>query len=122
MIWAKPGAFNLKATALCAGSFLVSPYALFYDLSILSIAVAFFVKEGLSGGFLPGERTAILICWVCLLFFTWRSGPVIGAVLLFLSGSARSYERNLQPREVSGIDSSQSGQRGSKSANGPASI
>ena len=123
MIWAKPAALNLKAAALCAGSFLVSPYALFYDLSILSIAVAFFVKEGLSGGFLPGERTAILICWVSLLFFTWRSGPVIGAVLLFLSGIARSYERvDPQPMEASGIDSSQPGWRGSKSANGPASI
>ena len=83
-IWAKPISFNLKAAAVCGGILLVSPYALFYDLCILSIAAAFFVKEGLSRGFLPGERMAILICWALLVPMTWRSGPVICAVLLFL--------------------------------------
>jgi arabinofuranan 3-O-arabinosyltransferase len=84
VLWSKPASHNLKAAALCAGTLLVSPYALFYDLTIPAIAAAFFVKEGLSGSFLPGERTAILICWILLLFMWMRSGPVICAVLLFL--------------------------------------
>jgi hypothetical protein len=84
VLWAKPISHNLKAAALCAGIFLVTPYSLFYDLTILPIAAAFLVKEGLLRGFLPGERTVILICWFSLLFLTWRSGPVICAVLLCL--------------------------------------
>ena len=87
ILWAKPISYNLKAAALCAGILLVSPYALFYDLSILCIAAAFFIKEGLSRGFLPGERTLIVVFWAMLLFFSWpfgNSGPVISAVFLFL--------------------------------------
>jgi hypothetical protein len=84
VLWARPGSYNLKAAALCAGTLLVSPYALFYDLTIPCIAAAFFIKEGLLRGFLPGDRTAILICWILLLFMWMRSGPVICAVLLFL--------------------------------------
>jgi Glycosyltransferase family 87 len=82
-IWAKPISFNLKAAAICAGILLVTPYALFYDLCILPIAGAFFLKEGLSRGFLPGERTGIFICWLLLCPMTWRFGPMVSAVLLF---------------------------------------
>jgi arabinofuranan 3-O-arabinosyltransferase len=84
ILWAKPISYNLKAAALCAGILLVSPYALFYDLPILSIAAAFFVKEGLARGFLPGERTLIVIFWAVLLSFRLSSGPVISTVFLFL--------------------------------------
>jgi len=84
MLWANPISFNLKAAALCAGILLASPYALFYDLSILCIAAAFFIKEGMSRGFLPGERTLIVIFWAVLLSFRLASGPVISAIFLFL--------------------------------------
>jgi arabinofuranan 3-O-arabinosyltransferase len=84
ILWAKPISYNLKAAALCAGILLASPYALFYDLSILCIAAAFFIKEGLSRGFLPGERTLIVVFWAVLLSFRLASGPVISAVFLFL--------------------------------------
>jgi hypothetical protein len=83
MLWSKPISYNLKAAALCAGSLIVSPYILSYDLCVLSISVAFLVKDGLSRGFLPGERLAILICWCALFNSMVRSGPVICAVLLF---------------------------------------
>ena len=58
-----------------------------YDLCILSIPVAFLVKDGLSRGFLAGERTAILICLVA--FLLWLApmmpvGPVVYPVILFL--------------------------------------
>jgi hypothetical protein len=84
ILWAKPISYNLKAAALCAGILLASPYALVYDLSILCIAAAFFIKEGLSRGFLPGERTLIVVFWEVLLSFRLASGPVISAVFLFL--------------------------------------
>ena len=65
---------------------MVTPYVLRYDLSMLSIPVAFLVKDGLSRGFLAGERTVILICIAA--FLLWLAlvpiGPVIYVALLFL--------------------------------------
>ena len=51
VIWAKPIPFDLKATLLCTGSAMVSPYILFYDLCILSIAVSFLVRDGCRADF-----------------------------------------------------------------------
>jgi arabinofuranan 3-O-arabinosyltransferase len=84
VLWAKPIPYNLRAAALCVGSLMVSPYVLFYDLCILSIAVAFLVKEGLSRGFLPGERTAILLCWAALFLMKTPVGAIVCSVLVFL--------------------------------------
>jgi arabinofuranan 3-O-arabinosyltransferase len=84
VLWAKQISNNLKAAALCAGSLMVTPYALFYDLAILSIAAAFLVKEGLVRGFLPGERAAMLICWGALFLVKLPIGPIVCTVLLVL--------------------------------------
>src|ERR1700730_3508515 len=85
-VWAKPIPHSLKAAMLCIGALTVTPYVLRYDLCILSIPVAFLVKDGLSRGFLAGERTVILICIAA--FLLWLAlvpiGPVIYVVLLFL--------------------------------------
>jgi arabinofuranan 3-O-arabinosyltransferase len=84
VLWVKPISYNLRAASLCVGSLLVSPYALFYDLCILSIATAFLVKDGLSRGFLPAERTAILLCWPALLLVKTPIGAVVCSVLALL--------------------------------------
>ena len=84
VLWARPIAFNLRAASLCVGSVIVSPYVLFYDLCILSFAVAFLVNAGLSRGFLPGERTAILLCWPALFFVKAPIGAVVSSVLASL--------------------------------------
>src|SRR5262249_32670682 len=55
-VWARPIRYPLKASLLCVGSVTVSPYVLPYDLCILSIAAAFLVSDGMSNGFLRGER------------------------------------------------------------------
>jgi hypothetical protein len=85
VVWAKPIPFSLKATVLCIGSAMVPPYILFYDLCILSIAVAFLVRDGMSRGFLPGERIVILTCFIALFFVQVPIGPVICAALFFLA-------------------------------------
>jgi hypothetical protein len=85
IVWAKPIPFSLKAAVLCIGSAMVSPYILFYDLCILSIAVAFLIRDGMSRGFLPGERTAILICFAALFLVQVPIGPVVCAALFFLA-------------------------------------
>jgi hypothetical protein len=84
MLWTKSLPYNLRAAALCVGSIMVSPYVLYYDLCILSIAVAFLVKEELSRGFLPGQRTALLLCWAALFLVKTPIGAVVCAVLGFL--------------------------------------
>jgi hypothetical protein len=84
LLWAKPISYNLKAAALCSGSLLVSPYSISYDLCILSIAAAFFVREGLSRGFLSGDRIAILVCWFLSFLIMFPIGPAICAILLLL--------------------------------------
>jgi hypothetical protein len=86
-VWAKPIPHSLKAAILCIGALTVTPYVLRYDLCILSIPVAFLVKDGLSRGFLAGERTVILICLTA--FLLWLApmmpvGPVVYPVILFL--------------------------------------
>jgi hypothetical protein len=63
---------------------MVTPYVQIYDLCILSIAIAFLVKDSLLGGFLPGERTAILTCWVGLFLLLKPLGLILYGVILFL--------------------------------------
>jgi hypothetical protein len=85
--WARPIRSPLKASLLCAGSVIVSPYVLPYDLCILSIAAAFLVSDGLANGFLPGERTALSICWAGLLLLPVTPiGGLIAIVLLLMIG------------------------------------
>jgi len=77
-IWTKPIAHSVKAATLCIGSVMVTPYVLGYDLCVLSIAVAFLVKDALSRGFLPGERIAMLMCWVGLILLM---APLISIII-----------------------------------------
>jgi hypothetical protein len=85
VLWAKPVSYDLRAAALCFGSVIVSPYVLFYDLCILSIAVAFLVKAGLSRGFLPGERLIMLMCWAGLILPIGPVPVIICVILLALA-------------------------------------
>lgn len=85
-LWAKPLPHALKSAALCLAAVTITPYVLTYDLCILSIAAAFLVKDGLTYGFLPGERTVLFLCFVGLLCFQVPIGPVLCGVLFCLVG------------------------------------
>jgi arabinofuranan 3-O-arabinosyltransferase len=110
VVWAKPIPFSLKAAVLCIGSAMVSPYFLFYDLCILSIAVAFLVRDGLSRGFLAGERTVILVCFAALFFVQVPIGPVVCVALLLLATrrivafdrSDRAVAKNFEMKALAG--------------------
>jgi hypothetical protein len=71
VLWSRPIPHALKAAAIAVASLVVTPYALTYDFCILSIAVAFLVKDGLGRGFLRGERTLIILCWGGLSLFAF---------------------------------------------------
>jgi hypothetical protein len=83
-LWARSFPYSLKAATLAIASVLAAPHAISYDLCILSIAVAFLVKDGVSRGFLPGERTVMLMCWIGLILPIGLIPMVICAVLLAL--------------------------------------
>jgi Glycosyltransferase family 87 len=85
LVWRGSRPFNLKAAALCAGALLATPYALIYDLPILTIGAAFLVKDGLDRGFLRGERTTLLICWAVAFIAPLPSGSIFALALLFLA-------------------------------------
>ncbi len=84
VVWGNRIAYPLKAATLCLGSLLTSPYLLPYDLCILPIAVAFLVQDGLSRGFLAGERVIMSVCFAALYCPLVPVGPIIGLVLLLL--------------------------------------
>src|SRR5208282_2878605 len=67
-LWAKPIPYSLKAAMISIGA----------------VTVAFLVRDGMSRGFLPGERTGLLICFAGLFPVATPIAPIICAVLLFL--------------------------------------
>jgi arabinofuranan 3-O-arabinosyltransferase len=81
-LWSRPIPNSLKTAALGVAALSATPYALSYDYCILSIAVAFLVKDGLARGFLRGEQPIILVCWGGFSFFAF-----VGAI--FFDGLTR---------------------------------
>lgn len=63
-LWQSDAAFELKASALATASLLATPYVLDYDLVVLAVAIAFFVKYGLSRGFRSYEISLLAAAWM----------------------------------------------------------
>ena len=62
-LWRSQAAFELKAAALAIASLLATPYVLDYDLVVLAIAIAFFVRHGLTRGFHAYEISLLALAW-----------------------------------------------------------
>jgi alpha-1,2-mannosyltransferase len=62
-LWQSDAAFELKASALATGSLLATPYVLDYDLVVLAVAIAFFVRHGMSRGFRTFEISLLAAAW-----------------------------------------------------------
>jgi hypothetical protein len=67
-LWRSRAAYELKAAALACGCLLATPYLLDYDLVVLAIAIAFFVRHALVGGFRDYEISVLSFCWIAPLF------------------------------------------------------
>jgi alpha-1,2-mannosyltransferase len=63
-LWRSNAAFDLKAAALATASLLATPYVLDYDLVVLSVGIAFFVRHGLARGFHRGEISLLALVWI----------------------------------------------------------
>jgi alpha-1,2-mannosyltransferase len=63
-IWQSERPFALKAAALAAGSLMISPYVLQYDLVLLALPIAWLAMEGYEKGFLPYEKAMLVVAWL----------------------------------------------------------
>ena len=63
-LWRSDAAFELKASALATGSLLATPYVLDYDLVVIAVGIAFFVRHGLSRGFRAFEISLLAAAWM----------------------------------------------------------
>ncbi|VVE90104.1 glycosyltransferase family 87 protein [Pandoraea bronchicola] len=62
--WRRPTAFALRAAMLVCATTLVSPYLYDYDLAILSLVIAWYVRDGIARGWLRGEREWLVVLWL----------------------------------------------------------
>ena len=69
-VWRKAGNPLIKAAALSTGALLATPLAWDYDATLLGIALAALVADGLRRGFLDWEVSILAWAWVTPLF--WR--------------------------------------------------
>jgi hypothetical protein len=67
-IWLKPGGFPVKAAALAAGTLLVTPYFLDYDLVLLALSIAWLSWDAMHSAFLPWEKSILFLVWLFPLF------------------------------------------------------
>ena len=65
-LWRSRAADDLKAAALACGCLLATPYVLDYDLVVLAIAMAFFVRHALNQnrGFRDYEISVLAFVWI----------------------------------------------------------
>jgi hypothetical protein len=63
-LWRSDAAFELKAAALATACLLATPYVLDYDLVVLAIAIAFFIRDGLKRGFHDYEISVLAAAWL----------------------------------------------------------
>ena len=63
-LWRSEASFDLKASALAIATLLTTPYVLDYDLMILAVAIAFYVRHGLARGFHDFELSLLAFIWI----------------------------------------------------------
>jgi hypothetical protein len=80
--------FEVKAAAVAAGTLLMTPYVMDYDLMLLALPIAWMVRDGMRSGFLRGEKLVLFLAWLLPLFARWlaqtASIPLAPAVIVLL--------------------------------------
>jgi len=84
---------------LAAGSLLVAPHVLGYDLAVYAPALAILVADGFRRGWLAGEREGYMLLWLwpffsgVLMELTGIPVGVAGSLLLFVLALRRAMQR-----------------------------
>jgi arabinofuranan 3-O-arabinosyltransferase len=83
LMWRSRVPYTLKASALAAGTLLITPYLFMYDMMVLAIPVAFLVRLGLNSGFRPHELPALALATALIVTFIFTGIPGgLGATLI----------------------------------------
>ncbi len=67
-IWRKKAAFDVRVAALGAALLLTTPYVNDYDLAILMVPIAFWVREASKAGFQTREKIIYGALWILPMF------------------------------------------------------
>jgi glycosyl transferase family 87 len=87
IIWRSPTSTEIKAAALSVATFLVTPYAFFYDAVILIFAAAWLGRQGIRTKFLSWESLAsvmLLVLPLPMVLFAKVAQFQIGPIVLWL--------------------------------------
>jgi arabinofuranan 3-O-arabinosyltransferase len=86
LMWRSPNVrYSLKAASLAIGTMLITPYLFLYDMMVLAIPVAYLVRLGLAGGFLPYELPALGCAVGLFVVFTFTGIPTGLAATLIIA-------------------------------------
>jgi alpha-1,2-mannosyltransferase len=91
-VWLKSRELDVRAMALVAGTFLVSPYIYNYDTVWLGVPIALFTARALREGWLRWEREILCVAWLCPMLGSitgnqWHVGigPLVFMALMFVA-------------------------------------
>ncbi len=79
-LWRGPAAYPIKIAVLAIGTLVAAPLALDYDATLLGLALAAWVAEGLRRGFGDWEISALALAWMSPIF--WRPLAQVTAIPL----------------------------------------
>jgi alpha-1,2-mannosyltransferase len=99
-LWRRPAAGDLKAAALPCACLLTTPYVLDYDLVVLAVSVAFFIRYALAHGFRDYEISLLAFVWTAPLVTRSLAGAIsvplglIAVLLLYALTLRRAAVKN----------------------------
>jgi len=102
-LWRSEAAVDLKASALAVAALIATPYVLDYDLMILAVAIAFYVRHGLARGFHNFELSLLAFAWIAPLLsrpLAKATGIPLGLtaqIVLFIMALCRARREVAQP-------------------------
>jgi hypothetical protein len=90
-LWRRNASLPVRSAALMAGTLLSVPLALLYDLMMISVCIAWFVRAGCTTGFLPWEKILLAVLYLVALTTLFVGlmvkvpiGPIAPAIVLSL--------------------------------------
>jgi len=102
-LWRSEAAVDLKASALAVAALIATPYVLDYDLMILAVAIAFYVRHGLARGFHNFELSLLAFAWIAPFLsrpLAEATGIPLGLaaqIVLFIMALCRARREAAQP-------------------------
>lgn len=92
-VWRNSSEWEIRSTALVAGTFMMSPYIYNYDAVWLGIPLALMTAKALRDGWLRGERLILIVTFfypwsgIAMTYSPWHVGfgPLVLAALMFLA-------------------------------------